>query len=51
MGETNTNWMKYIQFQLKNINLRGTDIDEGPDYSAETKFQFEEYITYLSDQF
>jgi hypothetical protein len=43
--------MKYIKFSLKNTFLRGTDIDSGPDYEAETKYQFEEYITYLSDQF
>ena len=41
--------MKYIQFVLNNVYLRGTNIDS--DYQKESNLTFETFITYLSDEF
>jgi len=38
VGKIDKDWMKYIQFVLNNVFLRGTDIDEAPGFEKESVY-------------
>tara|TARA_B110001450_G_C17417515_1_gene398437 strand:+ start:125 stop:409 length:285 start_codon:yes stop_codon:yes gene_type:complete len=51
MKDAISDFMKYINFKQTNVYLRGTALDTASTADPESIYQFEEFITYLPDQF